>query len=152
MMVVTARLKKRNLLIAIAATIAILAVLLIPKNSRKDTTTSVKIETNEQRVAFLQELGWEVEQDPVQTQEIVIPTEDSDVYQRYNDLQKSQGYDLNACAGKVVKRCVYKVTNHPDTTGDYYATLLIHKGRVVGGDVASSAADGIMHALQRPAE
>lgn len=153
MMVVTAKLKKRNILIVIAAIIAILAVLFIPGKKAEQTTAAQvtdKAETNEQRVAFLSSLGWEVNEAPVETQEVMIPAEANEVYERYNELQKSQGYDLDDYAGKSVKRYVYEITNYPDAAGSYRATLLVHKGRIIGGDVASTDAGGVMHSLQQP--
>lgn len=152
-MVVTAKLKKRNILILLAVLAAILAVLFIPgrkTNETAGTSAAEKVETNEQRVAFLQNLGWEVEESPVETQEVTIPAEENEVYTRYNELQKSQGYNLNDFAGKTVKRYVYEIKNHPDAAGTYRATLLVHKGRVIGGDVASTDAGGQMHSLQMP--
>ena len=154
MMVVTAKLKKRNLLILLAAAAAIIAVLLLPGKQRDKGTSTVpteKIETNEQRIAFLQDLGWDVEQSPVETQEVVIPTDENEVFLQYNELQKSQGYDLTDYAGRAVKRYVYEIRNHPGDTGTYNATLLIYKGRVIGGDVASTEAGGILHGLQMQA-
>lgn len=152
MMVVTAKLNKRNILIVIAAIIAILALLLIPGKKAETTAAQVtdKAETNEQRVEFLRSLGWEVNEAPVETQEVMIPAEENEVYNRYNELQRSQGYDLNDYAGKSVKRYVYEITNYPDAAGSYRATLLVHKGHIIGGDVASTEAGGVMHSLQQP--
>lgn len=153
MMVVTAKVKKRNILIVLAAVLAILAVLFIPgKKTEQPTAAAVtdKAETNEQRIAYLQSLGWEINPTPAETQEVMIPADASEVFERYNELQKSQGYDLNDYAGKAVKRYVYEITNYPEASGSYRATLLVHKGRIIGGDVASTEAGGTMHSLQMP--
>lgn len=152
MMVVTAKVKKRKILIIFAAIIAIIATLLIPGKKEKNSMsvqTNGKIETNEQRIAFLSSMGWDVEDSPIDTQTVIIPTEESEVYRRYNELQKSQGYDLNNYTGKTAKRYVYKVKNHPDATGTYHATILICNGQIIGGDVASTEVGGRMHSLQR---
>ena len=106
--------------------------------------------TNDERIAYLQALGWEVEANPVETQEVRIPTELPEVLQRYNELQKSQGFDLTRYGGETAKRYVYKVLNFPDTTDSYYVTLLVHKDAVIGGDVSAASQTGLMQGLQYP--
>ena len=44
-------------------------------------------------------------------------------------------------------RYVYKVTNYPGATEPVYATLLIYKDQVIGGDITDTAAKGSMQAL-----
>ena len=76
-----------------------------------------------------------------------IPQEPSDVFNRYNDLQKSAGYDLQPYTGKTAMRYVYKITNYPGTTDPVYATLLVLNGEIIGGDITDTAAKGTMHPL-----
>ena len=106
--------------------------------------------TNEQRVAYLNSLGWQVEPEPVKTQQVTVPTEPGEVFLRYNELQVSQGYDLLQYSGKELTRYVYRITNYPDENGVYYATLLVKDGQIVGADVASNAKTGVMHGLNMP--
>ena len=40
---------------------------------------------------LLKQFGWEVEQEPVSIEEIVIPQQFNQVYERYNELQKHKG-------------------------------------------------------------
>ena len=106
--------------------------------------------TNEQRVAYLNSLGWQVEPEPVKTQQVTVPAAPSEVFLRYNELQVSQGYDLLQYSGQELPRYVYQVTNYPDSSGTYYATLLVKDGQIVGADIASSAKNGVMHGLKMP--
>ena len=106
--------------------------------------------TNEQRVAYLNSLGWQVEPEPVKTQQVTVPADPSEVFLRYNELQVSQGYDLLQYSGQELTRYVYQVTNYPDSSGTYYATLLVKDGQIVGADIASSAKNGVMHGLKMP--
>ena len=76
-----------------------------------------------------------------------IPQQENEVFDRYNQLQKSAGYDLSQFAGKTVMRYVYKVNNFPGATEPVYATLLVYKNQIIGGDITNTAADGTMHAL-----
>ena len=112
--------------------------------------TDAQGKTNESRVAFLAGFGWQVEPEPVQTQQVRVPEEPGEVFLRYNELQLSQGYDLLQYSGKELTRYVYRITNYPDENGVYYATLLVKDGQIVGADVASSAKTGVMHGLKMP--
>ena len=43
-----------------------------------------------------------------------------------------------------------RVTNYPsyDGPGEVWATVLVRKGHVIGGDIHSTALDGFMHGLR----
>lgn len=107
-------------------------------------------ETNEQRIKYLSAYGWEVEPEPVQEQEVLIPKEFSDVYTEYNALQLSQGFDLTDYAGLEAVRYTYIVTNYPDYSGKVFADILVRKGMVIAGDIQSAALDGFMHGFKMP--
>ena len=62
-----------------------------------------------------------------------------------------RGYDLLSYSGKTLTRYVYQITNYPGSDGVYFATLLIYNDSVVGGDVASSRQNGVMHGFSMPA-
>ncbi len=157
MMIVTAKLSKSKILTAlllIAA--AAVCIFLLTRTSGAEAASAgahdTAAKTNDQRVAFLASYGYQVEPEPVQTQEVRIPKEFPDVLARYNEVQKAQGFDLSKLAGKQVKRYVYRVTNYPDADGEVLATLLVYKNKVVGGDVCSSAQNGFLHGFAMPAQ
>ena len=151
MMVFTAKLNRKTLFIVGAVIAAVLLVLLWPsKKTDISETPAFSASTNESRLEYIQKLGWEVSETPNETQEIVIPAEKNEIFDRYNELQKAQGYDLNKYAGKIAKRYVYEIKNHPDSDRQYLLTLLICKDKVIGGDVASTNADGKMYPMQFP--
>ena len=79
-----------------------------------------------------------------------IPAEQSDVFSRYARLQESQGYDLAPYAGKTVMRYVYQITNYPDAAHPVYATLLVHKNQVIGGDITDTGPQGKIHGFTMP--
>ena len=165
MVIMTAKISKSKL-IAIALIVLVVVILLAVCLTNSDKTpgssgsgtagaqtsqaAASEIRTNDDRIAFLASFGWEVGAEPTQTQEVRIPTEPSEVFERYNDLQISQGFDLHDYAGKTVKRYVYEIKNYPNSDDTYYATLLIYKNEVIGGDVCSSAQGGTMHSLCMP--
>ena len=108
-----------------------------------------KIKTAEDRIAFLRQFGWEVETVPVEEAEVTIPAEFDKVYQSYNELQKKQGFDLSKYHKKDVMRYTYRITNYPDYSGEVLVSILVHKNRVIGGDVCSADAAGFIHGLDR---
>ncbi|MGN0980515.1 MAG: DUF4830 domain-containing protein [Candidatus Avoscillospira sp.] len=157
MVIVSAKVSKRKILIGIVAAVLVilLLVVLVHKASAPDTTAETTVPTteagtNEERLAFLNAFGWEVRETPVETQEVRVPEEFNDVFTRYNQLQQSQGYDLTDYAGKTVKRYVYAITNHPDGGQDHYATLLVYKNKIIGGDVTCTGQGGVMQGFQMP--
>ncbi|MBE6700614.1 MAG: DUF4830 domain-containing protein [Ruminococcaceae bacterium] len=106
------------------------------------------VKTNEDRIKFLESYGWEIDSDPVDALEVIIPETFDKVYEKYNEIQKSQGLDLEKYKGKSVLRYTYTVKNHSDV-GTVYANLLIYKNRVIGADVSSAVADGFVQGLER---
>ena len=100
--------------------------------------------TNEERVAFLQSFGWQVEETPVETREVMIPAQFNDVYTTYNVMQKAQGFDLKPYAGETCTQYRYQIKNYPNET-EVYATLLVYGKLIIGGDLACAEVDGFMH-------
>ena len=152
MLVMTAKVNKKKIaVIAVAIVGVILAIVLMFSGGGKAAETAAPaISDNDGRVAFLKEKGWEVNTTPVQSGQVRVPEEQSQLFDRYNALQKSQGYDLSQYAGKTVMRYVYQVTNYPGATDPVYATVLVHKNQVIGGDITNTAAKGHIHGFQAP--
>ena len=151
MLIMTAKVNKTGLVIAIGSVVAVIALLFMLFGSGGSEPTAVQdlAATNEDRVRFLSELGWQVSAAPAESSQIRIPREASQVFDRYNQLQKSQGYDLTDYGGKTVTRYVYQVTNYPNATEPVYATLLVHKDRIIGGDITDTAPGGKIRPLKQ---
>ena len=152
MMVMTAKVDMKKviaILAAVAALIIGLIALLGEDAGSAATSASTAVSTNDDRVKFLTDLGWEVTTSPAETSQVRIPQEQSEVFDRYNALQKSQGYDRSAYAGKNVMRYVYKIENYPGATEPVYATLLICKNQIIGGDITDTAANGMIQPLKK---
>ena len=158
MVIMTAKVSKRKLFLVLLL-LVLAAVLLVtclkkagaPESSPETAEEITEVATNEARVAFLEQFGWQLQPEPIQTQQVRVPEDPSEVFLRYNDLQLSQGYDLLTYSGKTLTRYVYQITNYPGTDGVYFATLLVYNDAVVGGDVASSRQNGVMHGFSMPA-
>ena len=153
MFVLTAKLSKSKLIAAGAILIAavLLIVLLASGGSSSAAGNTPAGGTNDERVAFLATYGWSVNAEPKESQKVRIPdTADNEVFARYNELQKSQGYDLTAYAGKEVMRYVYEILNYPEASAPVYASVLVYDGYIIGGDVTNSAPDGVIHGFCMP--
>ena len=152
-MIMTAKVDKKKIaVIAIAVIGVILAILIMlgGGNNAAETVAST-VSGNDSRVSFLKDLGWEVTETPTQSGQVRIPEEQSQIFDRYNALQKSQGYDLSQYAGKTVMRYVYQINNYPGATDPVYATLLVYKNQIIGGDVSNTAVKGQIHGFRKPA-
>jgi len=153
MFVMTAKVNKKKIILALAAAaVLIVMLIMIFSGGGEDATQTAapSISTNEGRVKFLQSFGWEVASSPTESGQVKIPENTSEVFTRYNALQKSQGYDLSRYAGKTVMRYVYKIKNYPGATEPVYATLLIYKDQVIGGDVTDTGAKGVIRGFKMP--
>ena len=152
MLVMTAKVDKKKIALIIAGVIVAIAAIIMLWGGGDDTTptASTNLSNNDARVAFLKEFGWDVTTSPVESSQVRIPEKSSEVFDRYNALQKSQGYDLSAFAGKTVMRYVYKINNYPGATEPVYATLLIYKNQIIGGDVTNTAAKGAIQGFKMP--
>lgn len=151
MLVMTAKVDKKKIILILAAVAAAIAILCMLLSGGKDAapTGAPSLSGNDARVKFLTDFGWEVAASPVESGQVRIPAAATDVFERYNALQKSQGYDLNQFAGKTVMRYVYKLKNYPNATEPVYATLLIYKDQVIGGDVTDTSANGVIQGFRQ---
>ena len=155
MIIFTARVPKRQLMAAGAAALccvfAVLAFTLTLGGRAVAASAEVKhVKTNDDRLAYLNGLGWQVSPQPIATEELLIPEQFDDSYQGYLQLQSDQGFDLNQYRGKRVKRYTYQLTNYPVQDEPVQIALLIYKGRVVGGQIQSSSGS-FLHGLTLPA-
>jgi len=155
MLVMTAKLDKKKIAMILAVVIvaAVALIALLGGGNKNDLPTAASaITTNDDRVKFLSDFGWDVTVSPAESGQVRIPSQTTEVYERYNALQKSQGYDLTPYAGKNVMRYVYRINNFPGATEPVYATLLIYKNQVIGGDITDTAAQGAVRGFQMPAQ
>ena len=150
MMVMTTKvdLKKIGILLAAIAAV-ILAIILLFGGGDAAPTATTAMSNNDARVKFLTDLGWEVTASPAESTEVRIPKSSDQVFDRYNELQKSQGFDLSRYAGKKVMRYVYKINNYPNAQEPVYATLLVYKDKIIGGDITDTTPGGKVQGFVR---
>lgn len=140
--------------IALLAVLAIaMLFIFVPSNAANDNAASPtmrfdKMKSDDERTAFLSELGYEVDKTPIESVEVTIPDEFDKVFAAYNELQKAMGLDLGRYKGKKVMRYTYKVTNYGGYDGEVFANLLVHKNKIIGGDICSADPNGFAHGLK----
>lgn len=138
--------------VAISVVVLVSAVGILPSVSASVDVANVStdyknISTEEQMVEFLSKLGYEAEPVPADVFEIQIPNNFNSIYEKYNELQRSQGLNLKRYAGKDATAYVFKIKNY-DYDGEVYATLFIRNGRVIAGDICSKDGDGFIHGFE----
>ena len=153
MMIMTAKVNIKKVLIVLGAIAALLIGIIALFGGEDSTatsaTTSPAISDNDSRVRFLKDFGWEVTTSPVESSQVRVPSDTSEVFDRYNQLQQAQGYDLYQYSGKKVMRYVYKVTNYPGATDPVYATVLVYRNQIIGGDVTNTASGGKIQSFKK---
>ena len=108
-----------------------------------------RIKSNEDRINFIKQFGWEVDPDAIKEQEVLSPKEFDKIFAAYNEIQRGQGLDLSTFKKKNVMRYTYTVTNYPDYEGEVYINILVYRNTVIGGDVCSADVNGFVHGFER---
>lgn len=152
MMIWTARLsKKRAILGVLLLGVIIAAVIILVGNAQKaEEVPELQLATNDDRVAYLESMGWEINPEPVETLQFLFPETLEEPYLSYNELQDSQGFDLSRCCGKQVARYTYTVTNYPGKSDGIQANLYICEEQPVAGDILCPGENGFQTTLVYP--
>ena len=146
MVILTAKLSKSKIAAIALIAIAAIAVLVVSVTGCTKKN-SAQLTSNAERIAYLQSLGWEVSTEPVESQDVVIPSEMNGVLEKYNALQQNQGLDLTRYQGKTAKRFVYLVSNYAGAPSDVYATLITYKGRLIAADLSCTGDGGFVRGI-----
>lgn len=158
MLIVTAKMPKRKLALGVAAA-ALVCCCALALNLGQSLTREVsastlpspkEVKSNQDRVDYLSAYGWQVAEEPLASQELLIPERMDESYDQYLSLQGEQGFDLGKYAGKRVKRYTYEILNYPTGESGVQVNLLLHKSTVIGGEVLSPRLDGFLHGLAMP--
>ena len=103
------------------------------------------IKTNEDRVEFISECGVKVKSEPLETVEFRVPENFDRVMSGYNDIQKSQGLDLERYKNKKVTRYTYETDDYNGKPA--FVNLVIYKGTVIACDISSTEPGGFIEPL-----
>ena len=157
MFIFTAKLTRKNLAIGLGAIGVLLIAIILLLSGRGGADASVSsapstkgIKAAADRVEFLNAHGWTADAESEECQEVVVPREFDSVFEEYNALQKSQGFDLSKYRGKRIMRYVYRIADHPSGKSPIYASILVYKNTVIGGDIQNPSPDGFLHGFEKP--
>ena len=128
--------RRRMALMSLALGLEIGSALLLAGCFGGDKETEViTAATNEERVAYLEALSWQVEPQPIETLDLQLPEKLEGEWDAYAKLQKGQGLPFSEFAGQAVKRYTYTVTNYPEIPQGVQANLYLWGDQIIGGDV-----------------
>ena len=140
--------KKKAVAAVLAMGIVMAALILLCGRSQPESPTLPPVlSDNAQRVAYLQSLGWEVAEEPLETLQFLLPDTLNSSYLAYNELQRLQGFDLTACCGKQVTRYTYTGTNYPNRPDGVQANLYVCEDMAVAGDICCPGESGFQERL-----
>lgn len=152
MMIWTTRFSRKKAVCTVLLFGAVMALLIILTDRLPEETEPAQPQliSNEERVAYLEGLGWQVENEPLETLQFLLPETLEEPYLSYNTLQMAQGFDLSDSCGKQVSRYTYAVTNYPGRTAGVQANLYICEELPVAGDIFCPGSDGFQTTLRFP--
>ena len=139
-------LQRRRWLWAVALAAALLVALVLFLSRSKD---KADLNTLEGRQRFLLSQGWEIDLGSEQHKTVRIPISLDGIISDYNEIQLEQGCDLSKHLGQSCEQYSYTVTNYPDEEQTVLVTLYVRGGKLIAGDVHSTALDGFMQGLKR---
>ena len=142
--------KKKAVLIIVLLGVIIAAAILFLGRKPAEESPAPQLLTNEDRLSYLQSMGWEVAPEPVETLRFLLPDRLAEPYLSYNELQNAQGFDLSPCCGKQLSRYTYTVTNYPGRAEGIQLNLYICKDYPVAGDIFCAGANGFQDTLVYP--
>ncbi|HNX14274.1 MAG TPA: DUF4830 domain-containing protein [Oscillospiraceae bacterium] len=150
MMVWSFKLNKKILAFALILIAAVIVVILIAtggggKTSEETSSRNNAVTGQADLVKFIKQFGWEIEETPEETIAIYIPKNFDTVLERYNTIQKNQGYDLTKYRGEKATRYTFVITNYPGVTDKVVINVIVRNEEVIGGDVCCKALGGFMH-------
>ncbi len=145
---------KKILLFAALGLIASSTIILNIHNNLNKTTIAQKQNpislngrTNQDRINFFKQYGWQPSLEPCEISDVIIPKKFDDVFEKYNIIQKKQNMNLNKYKGKMVKHYSYEITNYPNCPENIRGNLLIYEGQIIAVDICSIELNGFIHGI-----
>ena len=155
MFVFTAKLNRKKAIVAVIVLALLLAAAIILVSLRFKNAGGENHRTETQGIAnaadavrYLNDLGWQVDAEPLEVKHLVIPRAFTGVYADYAALQARQGFPIAEYGGMEAVRYTFRVRNHPSGGEDIVADLVVCGQTVIAGDIQSTALDGFMTGLK----
>ena len=147
-MFITIKLSRKMLICAVVSILAMVLLLLCALLIPRRASPAMAGDSEEQLcVSTLTAFGWEVDEEPLETETVRLP---ESLSQGYLALQAEANFDLTAHIGKTATRYTFRVRNYPTGEEGVLADVLIREGKVIGGDIRTANMDGFIHSLCYP--
>lgn len=140
---------------ALVAAVAAFAIILMPDTADSVSVNGIQHESEikfdgirsvEDAAGFAESLGYKIDKESAELVHVALPAKFDAVLDKYNKLQKSQGFNLSKYKNKAVDRYTYTVTALPDgkavSPGEALLTLITYKDKIVGGDLYFPGGNG----------
>ena len=150
MYVIHLKLRKQAMLVsAVVLALCISAAFFLP-GCRSNAAEPIPAATEEQRQAYLSDLGWAVNSMPVETLDLQLPQTLNEGWTEYAKLQEEQNLPFADYAGQTVRRFTYAVTNYPGIPQGVQVNLYVCEEQLIGGDIISLGENGFQTGLAFP--
>lgn len=150
MYVIHFKLRKQTILAVVAVLILAFSAAFLLPGCRSGNPDPIPAATEEQRLAYLAELGWAVKATPVETLDLQLPQPLTEDWMEYAKLQNEQNLPFADYAGQTVRRFTYTVTNYPGVEKGVQVNLYVCADQLIGGDIISLGTNGFQSGLSFP--
>lgn len=143
MRVMTIKAKPKTIFGIILALTGLIVVLLSfvgnHNGETKETMATISCQTKQERMDYISSKGFKCGESEEQ-KDITIPKSFNDVYEKYNQIQKNQGFDLEKYKGKTATVFTYSITNYK-SNDNVIANLIVCDGILIGADLCDTSVD-----------
>ena len=131
---------KRRIAVMAVSFMVIAAVTVVLAGCFSDKENTITLADTAEMADYLQQLGWQVEPDPIETLDLQLPQSLGDTWGDYAAMQAEQGFPFTDFAGQPIRRYTFRITNYPGMDGGVQANLYLCGDTLIGGGLSGSAA------------
>lgn len=128
-----------GVILALTGVAVILISFIGNHNGAKQAMASVDCSTTQKRVAYIKSVGYTTD-GTESSKKVTIPSQFNDVYEQYNEVQRGQGFDLEAYKGKTVNIYTYNIVDYGDKDS-VIVDLIVDNGVLIGADICDTSAE-----------
>lgn len=108
---------KRRIAVMAVSFMVIAAVTVVLAGCFSDKENTITLADTAEMADYLQQLGWQVEPDPIETLDLQLPQTLGDTWGDYAAMQTEQGLPFADFAGQPIRRYTFRITNYPGMDG-----------------------------------
>ena len=122
---------KRRIAVMAVSFMVIAAVTVVLAGCFSDKENTITLADTAEMADYLQQLGWQVEPDPIETLDLQLPQTLGDTWGDYAAMQAEQGLPFADFAGQPIRRYTFRITNYPGMDGGVQANLYLCGGTLL---------------------